>query len=404
MKVLIVSQYFWPENFRINDLAAGLVERGHEVTVLTGIPNYPDGKFYSGYSLFRNRRENYKGVTVLRVPLIPRGNGGGLRLILNYISFAISASIIGPICCKGKYDLIFVFQMSPVTMGIPAIVLKKLYKIPIFFWVQDLWPESLAATGSIKSKFILSAVGKVVTFIYRRCDWILIQSRTFFDSIVHQGGEADRILYFPNSAEKIFSTGPSPLENMPILPKGFKIMFAGNIGAAQDFETIISAAEGLKSYKDIQWIIIGDGRMRGWAEIEVKNRGLSNSVHFLGRYPLETMPTFFAQSDALLVTLKKEPIFSLTIPSKIQSYLACGKPIIAAIDGEGANIIEEASAGYTCPGGAPDALSQAVLKMYRVPKLEREKMGMNGRKYYESNFDRDVLMDKLELWMRKTAH
>lgn len=178
-------------------------------------------------------------------------------------------------------------------------------------------------------------------------------------------------------------------------------MFAGNIGAAQDFQTIIVTAEKLKGHEDIHWVIVGDGRLREWAESEVRARGLSDNFHFLGRHPLEAMPAFFSHADALLVTLKKEPIFALTIPAKIQSYFACGKPVIAALDGEGAMIVEEAGAGVTCPAESPDELVSAILKMYEIPKSEREKMGMNGRKYYEANFDRDMLLDKLEQWMKE---
>lgn len=400
MHILIVTQYFWPENFRINDLALGLLERGHQVTVLTGVPNYPDGSFFEGYGYF-NKQQDYYGVKVLRVPLIPRGKGGGLRLALNYISFAAAASIAGPVLCRGKFDLIFVFEPSPITVGIPAVILKKLTSTPILFWVQDLWPESLAATGAVKSQAILALVARLVTFIYQRCDRILIQARSFFDPVVRQGGEKDKIYYFPNAAESMLTTPSRALIEIPPLPEGFKIMFAGNIGAAQDFETIIAAAHLLQRYSDIHWIIVGDGRMRGWSEAEVKSRNLSGTVHFFGRYPPDAMPVFFSYADALLVTLKKEPIFALTIPSKIQSYLACGRPVIAALDGEGANIIEDAGAGVTCRSGAPDALARAVLKMYKTSKSEREKMGRSGKAYYEENFDRSMLLDKLEGWMKE---
>lgn len=400
MNILVVTQYFWPENFLINNLAVGLVERGHNVTVLTGSPNYPNGKFFDGYG-YINGQQDYRGVNVLRTPLIPRGNGGGLRLALNYISFAVSASIAGPLYCKGKYDLIFVFEPSPITVGIPALILKKMKSVPILFWVQDLWPESLSATGAVKSKTLLTLIERLVKFIYKRCDRILIQSRSFFDSIVQQGGRSDRILYFPNSAENIFNTSLSSSENVSSLPEGFKIMFAGNIGAAQDFETILSAAEVLKSYEDIKWIIIGEGRLSEWVQREVATRKLHRTVYLLGRFPLEKMPLFFRMSDVMLVTLKRMPIFALTIPSKIQSYLACGRPIIAALDGEGSKIVDDAGAGFTCPAEAPTALAQAVIKMYEMPKDEREKMGMSGRRYYEANFDRDVLLDKLELWMKE---
>lgn len=400
MNILVVTQYFWPENFLINNLAVGLVERGHNVTVLTGSPNYPNGKFFDGYG-YINGQQDYRGVNVLRAPLIPRGNGGGLRLALNYISFAVSASIAGPLYCKGKYDLIFVFEPSPITVGIPALILKKMKSVPILFWVQDLWPESLSATGAVKSKTLLTLIERLVKFIYKRCDRILIQSMSFFDSIVQQGGRSDRILYFPNSAENIFNTSLSSLENISSLPEGFKIMFAGNIGAAQDFETILSAAEVLKSYEDIKWIIIGEGRLSEWVQREVATRKLHRTVYLLGRFPLEKMPLFFRRSDVMLVTLKRMPIFALTIPSKIQSYLACGRPIIAALDGEGSKIVDDAGAGFTCPAEAPTALAQAVIKMYEMPKDEREKMGMSGRRYYEANFDRDVLLDKLDLWMKE---
>jgi len=402
MHILIVTQYFWPENFRINELALGLLERGHQVTVLTGVPNYPGGAYFDGYGFF-NKHQDYHGVKVFRVPLIPRGNGGGLRLALNYLSFAVTATVFGPLLCRGRFDQIFVFEPSPITVGIPAIIMKKLKSAPLLFWVQDLWPESLSAAGAVNSKVVLSLVARMVKFIYRRCDRILIQAKSFSDSIQQQGGEKDRIIYFPNSAESLFTEPSSALNHIPQLPAGFKVMFAGNIGAAQDFETIIAAAEILRCHKDIKWLIVGDGRMRSWSEAEVKKRALSDNVHFLGRYPLEAMPVFFSHADALLVTLKKEPIFALTIPSKIQSYLACSKPIIAALDGEGANIIEESGAGFACQGGAPDALAGAVLKMYGTSRPEREKMGANGRAYYEANFDRNLLLDKLVGLMRELS-
>ncbi|MBC7947479.1 MAG: glycosyltransferase family 4 protein [Chitinophagaceae bacterium] len=400
MRILIVTQYFWPENFRINDLALGLLERGHQVTVLTGVPNYPDGSFFKGFGYF-NKQQEYHGVKVVRVPLISRGKGGGIRLALNYISFAVAASILGPLLCKGKFDQIFVFEPSPITVGIPALIFKKLKSAPLLFWVQDLWPESLSATGAVKSKKVLALVASLVRFIYQRCDRILIQAKSFSNSIQRQGGARDRIFFFPNSAENLFTAPSSAATPIPPLPEGFKIMFAGNIGAAQDFETIIAAAERLKGYKDIHWVIVGDGRMRGWSETEVKARGLSSNVHFMGRHPLEAMPAFFLHADALLVTLKKEPIFALTIPSKIQSYLACGRPVVAALDGEGANIIEEAGAGFTCPAGAPEALAQAVLRMHETSEAERKKMGASGREYYEANFDREMLLDRLDGWMRE---
>ena len=402
MNILIVTQYFWPENFRINDLAQSLVENGHVVTVLTGIPNYPTGHFFPGYGWFRKSRQIHAGVKIVRVPVIPRGQGNNLRLMLNYFSFALFASLLGPILCPGKFDLIFVYQPSPITVGLPAILFKKIKRAPIMFWVLDLWPESLAATGAITSSPILNGVRSLVRYIYRHCDRILVQSPAFVWPIQEAGAGLDKILYFPSWAEAIFqpSVESSDLVN-PMLPSGFRLMFAGNVGAAQDFGTILTAAELLKREPKIHWLIVGDGRKLDWVREQVQHRALSGTVHLLGRHPLEAMPQFFSQADAMLVSLKSEPIFALTIPAKIQSYLAYGKPIIAALDGVGGRIVEEAQAGLTCPAGDPQALADTVLSMYRQPVSERNAMGLRGKAYYAENFERTMLLDRVRGWMQE---
>jgi len=396
VRILIVSQYFWPESFRINDLAEWFVERGHEATVLTGLPNYPEGAFFKGYGIIGPYREEHNGVEIIRTPLIPRRGGGGLMLALNYISFALSASVLGPIMVRGKFDAIFVFQTSPATVGFPAIVMKYLKKTPMFFWVLDLWPESLSAVGAVKSKGVLDLVARMVRFIYKRCDRVLVQSRGFIPNVSLLGAEC-KTLYFPSWAEDIYK--PAPPQGDVTLPEGFKVMFAGSIGAAQSFETILSAAERLKDHKDIHWVVLGDGRMLPWVRDEVARRGLGNHVHLFGRRPVEAMPGFFAAADAMLVTLKKEPAFALTIPAKIQSYLACGRPVIAALDGEGARVVEEAEAGVACPAEDADALAKAVLSMRDMPREEREGMGRSGRVYYDKTFNRENLFKTLENWM-----
>ncbi|MBU0533491.1 MAG: glycosyltransferase family 4 protein [Candidatus Omnitrophica bacterium] len=398
MKILVLTQYFWPENFRINDLTAGLVEKGYEVTVLTGIPNYPDGKFFPGYGIFKNLRQSYRGAEIIRVPLVSRGRSNKIRLLINYLSFAFYASILAPIICRQRYDVIFVYEPSPITVGLPAIILKKIKSAPIFFWVQDLWPESLSATGAVHSSFIIKYVKKLVQFIYHRCDLILVQSKAFIPSIKSLGVNAARISYFPNSAEEFYS--PVKLEanseERKVMPKGFIIMFAGNIGTAQDFSTIISAAERIRDYKEIHWIIIGDGRKRLWVEEEIAKRNLSANFSLLGRHPAEKMPRYFALADVMLATLKNEEIFSFTIPAKVQSYLACAKPIIASLAGEGARIIEESGAGFSCEPENPEALAQLALKMYHMKADERRAMGLKGREYFENNFERSKLIDQLD--------
>lgn len=397
MRILVITQYFWPENFPINDFASGLQDKGHDVEVLTGIPNYPQGRIFQGYSAFGPTKDTFKEMVVHRVPLVPRGNGSRIRLALNFVSFAVMASIFSPLYCRKRYDIIFVYEPSPITVALPAIVLKMFKSAPIVFWMQDLWPESLSATGAIRSKAVLNIAELLVRLIYKGCDYIFAQSKAFIPSIIQLGGDPDRIFYYPNSAAPLYRPMllAADAAERSLVPDGFRVVFAGNIGAAQDFNTILSAAEMLTSHKDIHWIILGNGRMSSWVEAEIYKRGLSDTVHLLGRHPVEAMPRFFALAGALLVTLKKEPIFALTIPSKIQSYLACGKPIIAALDGEGARTIDEAGAGLTCPAQNPTALSRAVLNVYEMAQGERDVMGAKGRKYFESHFEREMLLDRL---------
>lgn len=403
MNILIVTQYFWPESFRINDLAAGLVERGHSVTVLTGIPNYPQGTFYDGYSFLKNVSETYNGVKIIRVPLVPRGNATGVKLAVNYLSFLVFASLFAPFICSEKYELIFVFQISPVTVGIPAVFLKKIKKIPILFWVQDLWPETLSAVGAVTSQRLLNGIDKLVRYIYRNSDRILVQSQAFITSVESKRVSPEKILYFPNSVEKYFQPVDhlSDFEGRALLPSGFRLMFAGNIGSAQDFNTILKAAEILRDWKNIHFVILGDGSMFNWVEEKVQQLGIFDNFHLLGRRPAEIMPSYFAEADAMLVTLKREPIFALTIPSKIQSYMACGRPIIAALDGEGGRIIEESGAGLACSAEDPQGLAETILLMYNKSNNERKAMGNRGRIYYQANFEREMLIEKLEVWMQE---
>jgi glycosyltransferase involved in cell wall biosynthesis len=404
--ILVVTQYFWPENFRINDLVTGLVERGYKITVLTGLPNYPDGHFFTGYGYTLNLSQEYNGAAVVRVPILPRGNSTGVRLALNYLSFVVSACLFGPLRCRDDYDLIFIFEPSPITVALPALLMKWLRKIPVMFWVQDLWPESLTAVGAVTSPTVLGLVGKLVKSIYSGCDRILVTSRAFVSSIEKYVYEKGQILYFPQYGEDVYhvvqlsADAPERL----IIPKGFVIMFAGNIGASQDFETIISAAHKLREYKDINFVILGDGRKRTWVENEVSKLHLQDTFHLVGRHSLESMANFFSLADAMLVTLKKDPVFALTIPAKIQSYMACGRPILAALDGEGARIIRESAAGITCVTEDPASLAAAILKMRTTSDEERLRMGQNGLEYYRCNFDRKMLIGRLEAWMKQLVN
>ncbi len=405
MRILIVTQYFWPESFRVNDLATALTERGHAVTVLTGMPNYPSGQFFAGYGPFAPAHQQFGLVEVQRVPLISRGRNRGLRLILNYLSYAISASVLGPLRLRTRFDVILVYGPSPVTVALPAVLMRRLQRTPVMFWVQDLWPESLSATGAIRSPRILRLVAKLVAFIYRHCDRILVQSQGFVAPVAALSDDPGRIRYFPNWAEALYE--PTQVEqNAPEvreLPGGFKIVFAGNLGTAQSFETILAAAERLKHHREIYWVILGDGHMKDWIQRQVAERGLSDQIYLLGQRPMQQMPRYFSLADALLVTLRRDPIFALTVPSKVQSYLACGRPIVAALDGEGAAVIEQSGAGLVCAAEDADGLAQSILTLYRMPREGREAMGAKGRQYYEATFERGRLLDQLEGWMQELA-
>lgn len=398
MKILVVSQYYWPESFRVHDLVAGLRERGHTVTVLTGLPNYPTGRFSPGYGFLSIGRDTVDGVTVYRMPLIPRGYKQGWRLALNYLSFAVSACLLGPWYCRGPYDAIFVYQLSPVTVGLPALVLKRITGAPIVFWVQDLWPESLSATGAVQSKWILGLVAKMVRLIYRHCECVLVQSQGFVAHVMAMGVGAERIMYFPNWAESVYRPFKREAESFEQteMPQGFRVMFAGNIGAAQSFDTLLGAAEHLRSRTDIHWVVLGDGHQRSWVEEEIIRRNLKGQIHLLGRFPVDAMPRYFAQANALLVLLRKDPLFAVTIPSKVQSYLACGRPIIAALEGSGAAVIRDSGAGIVCEPGDARGLAEAVCTLADMAADARERMGQQGLEYYRRHFERDMLLDRLE--------
>lgn len=406
MKILVVSQYFWPEEFRINDLASELVKRGHEVTVLTGKPNYPDGQVYSEFKKNPAAFGRYKGTRVIRVPMVPRGKGRSLLLIFNYLSFAASAALWGWLKLrKDKFDVIFVFEPSPITVGLPAVFLKKNLAVPVVFWVLDLWPETLEAIGVVKSRFLLKKVGKLVSFVYNRCDLVLGQSRSFLTEIAKYCNDPEKIKYFPSWSEDLFSKpGSDVIEEFTGNDGQFKVLFAGNIGEAQDFPSIIRAAEILKSKSaKIKIFIIGDGRMLPWLERQIVERGLQDYVLLLGRHPLERMPDFYASADALLVCLKENKVFSMTIPGKLQTYMMAGKPILAMLDGEGAQAVDRAKAGFTCNSESFDMLADNMISMSKLSHGDLQKLGDNARNYALDEFNREALITQLEQWFAHLA-
>ncbi len=405
MRLLVVTQYFWPEDFRVNELVAELGRRGHEVVVLTGRPNYPEGRVFPEYAMQPGRFASYHAARVVRVPMVARGRGTP-RLLVNYASFAFSATLFG-ICRfrRDRFDAILVNQLSPITVGIPAIALRRLKGWPIAFWVLDQWPESLSAVGMVTSPSLLRLVGRLVSFIYARCDLILSPAKSMIGQIAKYHVAVSRIRYLPNWVESTYTASDSATAapEVAVRPGSFNVMFAGNIGASQDFPAILDAAAILAEHRSIRWLIVGDGRMAEWVRAEVQRRGLQDAVVMLGRHSVERMPSFYTHADALLVALKPEPVFAQTLPGKVQSYLAAGVPILAMLDGEGAAVIAESGAGLACRAGDARGLADAVLRLAAMSAEERRVMGDRGRAFSLVEFDRDRLIGRLESWLCELA-
>lgn len=395
MKVLVLSQYFWPENFRINALVRSLKTQGHEVNVLTGKPNYPKGNFFSGYKGWGIQKEAWEGIPIFRIPILARGSKSGLKLVLNYISFVLSGLLFAPwLLRKNKYDLIFVYAPSPIFQAIPASFLGWLKGIPVVLWVQDLWPQSAQATGYVKSTRLLMLLEKFVRFTYSHTDLLLVQSRAFIEPVSKLAPNMP-IAYYPNSVEKEFYF--PQVTHAPViesLQKGFTVLFAGNVGSAQAMETVVAAAERLNAHPEIKIVILGSGSKEDWVAQEIADKKITN-LYIEGHLPVETMPVLMRQASVLLVTLTNQPIFELTIPSKIQAYLAVGKPIIACLNGEGARLITEAKAGIAVNAEDDEGLAQAIVKLYQMPEVARGQMGVNGRAYFKQHFDEEMLTAKL---------
>jgi glycosyltransferase involved in cell wall biosynthesis len=396
--ILIVTQYFYPENFRINTIAKLLVLKGHTVTVLTGCPNYPDGKSFDGYSSLNLGFERHsEGFIIHRVPIITRGQGSSLRLFLNYLSFIVSGILFGRYTLRNtKFDLVFVYAPSPIFQSLVGIYFKQLRGVPVITWVQDLWPECLQSTGYFKNKAILNLISKAVSWTYRQNNLLLTQSKSFISSVKLKAGSVP-VKYFANPGDEnlnqINSVLPTSVENF-FLSSGFNIVFAGNIGKVQSLPTIIAAAEILRDKSHIRFIFFGSGSQSEWLKHEIQIRRLNNII-LAGRYPPDAMPEILNRASALLVSLISDPILNQTVPAKLQSYLAAGKPIIASLDGDGAQIVTEARAGFVCPTQDPIALTQIILKLSDMSHQQLDAIGAAGNRYFAENFEPHMLVEEL---------
>jgi glycosyltransferase involved in cell wall biosynthesis len=403
LRVLVVSQHFWPERFRINEVVLSLGVCGADVEVLAGQPNYPEGKTFKGYCAAGIGTERHpKGYAIHRVPVVPRGRGGRIRRVANYVSFVVSGLLFGPWLTRGKhYDVIFVYAISPVLQGIPAAFLKWLKGAALVIWVQDLWPDSLQSTGYVQSTAVLATVASVTRFIYRRADLLLAQSFGYIQKIKDLAGPGARVVCHPNPGDLAMVERACSLSSPVAMERDcFNVVFAGNLGSAQSLETIVGSAARITD-PTIRFVIVGAGSRLGWLREEITRRGLGN-VDLAGQYPAEAMPLILAQASALLVTLGRADNLARTVPSKLATYLAAGRPIIGALDGDGADLIRNAKAGLTVPAEDAEGLAGAIIKMRNLPDVQREQMAAAGRAYFNQHLTPDLLARNLIQHFRDT--
>lgn len=387
MRVLILTQYFYPENFRINELAYGLAREGHVVDALVGIPNYPKGKYFEGYGLFKKRHELKNGVNIYRCYQVPRGTKGSqVQLALNYLSFVASATfwVLFRFVFKKKYDAIIAFEVSPVTQVIPAIILGKIRGTKVLTWIQDIWPDSIIGTTSEKQrKVLLPVLNSITEYVYRNSDKLLVSSPGMKELICRNSDYSAKIEYVPNWSDDFLK---GSIEENTLMPEGFNLVMAGSINDGIGIPDLINFLEELRNHEDINIVFIGGGSKKDYLEEYVNQHNLKN-VYLLGMFPYEKMPAFYAKADAMLLTLaqRNEKHLDVTIPSRLQSYLSSGKPVFAMIGSGARQIIEEANCGFVVEPGDYRSLANRVIENYQNKSL-LEEFGKNSREMYLKHF------------------
>ena len=389
--ILVISQYFHPEPFRISDMCRDLVARGYRVTVVTGIPNYPEGKTYPGYGLFRRRRETWEGMDIIRLPLIPRGKSA-LGLVLNYLSFVVSGffwQLFTPL----KADQVFTFEVSPMTQALIGVWYAKRRKIPHTLYVQDLWPENVQIVTGIQSKAVIRPIEKMVSYIYRHCTRILGTSPSFVTEIQKRTDDPAKVSYWPQYAESFYA--PQPRLPHPLIPEdgNFRLIFTGNIGKAQGLELLPQAAKLLKG-QPFRFVIVGDGRNKDELLAAIRQAQVEDMFQLIGRQPAEEIPGLLSACHAAFLSFMDDPLFEKTIPAKLQSYMACAMPVVAAAKGETQRILQEADCGICTPIGDAQALAASLQTLAAGEDLSR--LGHNARRYFLANFEKQTLMDRFQ--------
>lgn len=404
MKILVVTQYFWPENFKINDICLGLKKRGHEVHVLTGLPNVPDGKYHNGYSFWKKGgAKEYNGIKLNRIRIFQRHNNF-INLAFNCLSFALFGITHVPKLIKEKYDLIFVYQVSPVTSIVPARWLKMFKNIPMVTYVLDIWPESMYFL--INKEKVPNFIDKICRGysknLYHAADKILISSSCMEQKLLDMKIEKENIKWFPNTADKLeIKPYNKDLANKYNLENKFVITFAGNIGRAQGLELILKAAESLKDNEDIIWLIIGNGTEKNKLELIAKEKNINDKIIFTGWQEKDILSDFFSISSALIVILKNNEVLNMTVPAKVQTYLTSKKPILISANGEAAKVISESNSGLVSEADDLETLVENIKILYNMEENQRNKLGENGILYYNQNYNSEKLYDELSEYLEE---
>lgn len=386
--ILVISQYFYPEQFRINDMCAEWVKRGYKVTVLTGYPNYPQGEYYDGYGWFKKTKERWNGVDIIRIPLIARGQGS-VKLALNYFSFVISGFFWAK-TTRIKADYVFTFEVSPMTQALIGTWYSKRRKIPNYLYVQDLWPENVEIVTGIHSPLVIKPIEAMVNHIYKHCDVIFATSPSFVKEIQKRVSHTkNKVKYLPQYAEDFYK--PVERKHVPEIPDddSFKIIFTGNIGQAQGLDILPKTAKLLKGKENVKFVIVGDGRDKDNFLKQIADNDVQDIFIMIDRQPPERIPELLAACDAAFISFMPDPLFEKTIPAKLQSYMACGMPIIAAANGETKRIIEEAKCGLCSSIGNVGELCKSITKMMRCS--DYIDMGTVSYKYYHRKFDKEMI-------------
>ncbi len=397
MRIAILTQHYPPEPIpKPHEMARGLTERGHEVLVITAFPYYPGGKLYPGTRLQLRQWDARDGIRILRLPLYPDHSRSPVRRTVNYGSFAVSAAMLGTLL-SGPVDAMWVEQ-PPLTIGLAAWILGRVRRAPFLYSVNDLWPESVEATGMVRSRTVLRWMSRLERFVYRRAAAIVVISPGVKENLVSKDVPPEKVHVIPHWADESLYR---PVARDPFLARElgmagrFNVVFAGQLGLAQGLDVVLGAAAEMADLPELQFVLVGDGTDAARLRRTASERGLRN-VRFLGWQPAEQMPSIFAVSDVLLVHLLDEPLFRITIPSKTTAYMACARPVLMAIAGDAADLIERTDAGITCQPGDGKALAEAVRRLYTMSPEARERMGRAGREAFLTSYSRGVLMDRYE--------